>query len=107
MYRCWERTVGIVLAIFTIAIAACSDVVNEAAANPADGLDEGVFRCKAQPVLVRQCSYLACHGNAGTALRVYSPGKLRATPPTNADDANLPLTEAEQHANFQSAAGFS
>jgi hypothetical protein len=90
-----------------LAIAACSDVVNEAAPNPADSLDEGVFVCKVQPVLVRQCSYLACHGNPGTALRVYSPGKLRAIPPANADDANAKITAAEQHANYLSAAGFS
>jgi hypothetical protein len=55
---------------------------------------------------VRQCSYSACHGIADAALRVYSPGKLRATAPTDSDVASAPLTDAEHHANFESAAGF-
>ncbi|MEO8845507.1 MAG: hypothetical protein ABI591_25185 [Kofleriaceae bacterium] len=90
-----------------LALAACTTVVNEPAADPTTGLDVTVFRCKAEPVLVTQCSYLACHGNAESALRVYSIGKLRATPPVDSTAASLPLTDAEHHANFLSAAGFS
>jgi hypothetical protein len=65
-----------------------------------------VFRCSVEPVLVRQCSYTACHGVAGSPLRVYSPGKLRAVRPADIDAAVAPLTEAEHHANFLSASGF-
>ena len=54
----------------------------------------------------RQCSYAACHGQAGTALRVYAPGGLRAMPPATLDEQNNPLTAAEEHANFTSASGF-
>ena len=43
---------------------------------------------------------------AGAALRVYTPGKLRATKPATIDDAIAPLTDDEQHANFLSASGF-
>jgi hypothetical protein len=87
----------------------CSDVQNASAADPSKSLDETVFRCNVEPVLVRQCSYNACHGIAGvsgSALRVYSPGKLRASTPPDIDTAIAVLTDAEQHANFQSAAGF-
>ena len=90
-----------------VAAAACSGVQNEPATNPSSSLDESVFRCNVEPVLVRQCSYTGCHGIAGAAFRVYSPGKLRASPPANIDEATQPLTDAEQHANFESAAGFS
>lgn len=75
-------------------LCGCTDVSNEAVANPAAKLDEAVFRCNVQPILARQCSYNACHGNPGSALRVYSPGKLRATTPANIDEAIAPLTDA-------------
>jgi len=85
---------------------ACSVVQNEPVADPAAALSEPVFRCNVEPILVKQCSYSACHGIAGAALRVYSPGKLRATQPADIDAAIAPLTEAEHHSNFESAAGF-
>jgi len=89
-----------------LVLAACNSVTNGPATDPTTSVDETVFRCNVQPVLVRQCSYNACHGNAGSPFRVYSPGKLRASPPANIDDAIAVLTDAEQHANFTSAAGF-
>ena len=94
-------------AIAAIVIGGCTTVQNGPLTDPATGLDEAVFRCNVEPILARQCSYNGCHGNAGSALRVYSPGKLRAIPATTLDDAILPLTTAERHANFESAAGFS
>ncbi len=92
-------------------LAACA-VTNEPVPDPAAMLDETVFRCSVEPILARQCSYTACHGiatfagNAGSALRVYTPGKLRASMPATLDDAIMPLTDAEEHANFESASGF-
>lgn len=88
-----------------IALGACT-LANESVPSPAASLDENVFRCNVEPILVKQCSYLACHGLAHTALRVYSPSKLRAMPPRSLDESELPLTDAEHHANFESAAGF-
>jgi hypothetical protein len=88
-----------------IALGACT-LANEPVPAPGAALDENVFRCSVEPILVKQCSYLACHGISGAALRVYSPAKLRAIPPQSLDDAVLPLTDAEHHANFESAAGF-
>jgi len=87
-------------------LSACAGVENASAPDPATTLSEPVFRCKVEPILVRQCSYNACHGIAGTALRVYSPGKLRALPASDIDALIAPLTDDEHHANFTSAAGF-
>jgi hypothetical protein len=89
-----------------LALTACTTVANEPGPDPTTGLNETVFRCKVEPVLVTQCSYNACHGIAESALRVYSVGKLRATPPADSTAAAAPLTDAEQHANYLSAAGF-
>ena len=88
------------------ALVACSEVTNAPGVDPTSKLDENAFRCTVQPILVRQCSYIACHGQPGTALRVYSPGKLRAGSAQSLDDLIAPLTDAEQHGNFTSAAGF-
>jgi hypothetical protein len=91
-----------------LALGACTEVQQGPANDPSASLSETVFRCNVEPILVKQCSYNACHGipGQGAALRVYSPGKLRATQPPDIDTAIMPLTDAEQHANFQSAAGF-
>jgi hypothetical protein len=89
-----------------IVAAGCADVTNGPAPDPSKTLDETVFDCNVQPILIRQCSYLACHGQAGTALRVYSVGKLRSTMPQNIDDLEAPLGSDEIHANFLSATGF-
>jgi len=101
MYRGWR------LATCAAMLAGCTTVTNSSATDPSTRLDETSFACKVEPVLVRQCSYLACHGNAGSALRVYSPGKLRAQPPADSNIANEALSPDEHHANFVSAAAFS
>jgi hypothetical protein len=93
-------------ATLCLAMTACS-LANEQAADPAKSLDEAVFKCNVEPILAKQCSYNACHGIAGAAFRVYSPGKLRATQPADLTALTAALTDAEHHANFESAAGFS
>lgn len=97
MFRAWG---------LAIALCACTAVSNDPVASPASTLDEKVFHCSVEPILARQCSYNGCHGQAGSPLRVYTPGKLRATTPTTIDEAIAPLTDGEHHANFLSAAGF-
>jgi len=87
--------------------AACTVVENAPAPDAIANLSEPVFRCKVEPILARDCSYLACHGNAGTALRVYTPGKLRAASQPTMDNLNSGLTDAEHHGNYLSAAAFS
>ena len=99
------------LAVASCMLAACNTVDNPNVPSPAAKLDETVFKCNVEPVLARQCSYNACHGleranNVQSALRVYTPGKLRATPPANIDAMTAKLTADEEHANFVSAAGF-
>jgi hypothetical protein len=70
------------------------------------GLDESVFKCKIEPILIRDCSYVACHGEAGFPLRIYSIGKLRLDPSPDQMSRTKPITVAEEHANFLSASGF-
>ena len=88
-------------------LVGCTVVENAPAPDAIAQLSEPVFRCSVEPVLARDCSYVACHGNAETALRVYTPGKLRAQTPKNLDDATRPLTDAEHHGNYLSAVAFS
>lgn len=72
---------------------------------PAQVLDYNEFVCAVQPVLIRRCSYLGCHGNVDHALRIYSPGKLRlgAAETRLLRDARLTADEVER--NFQSTVG--
>jgi hypothetical protein len=85
-------------------VSGCTDVVSQPAAVPS--LDETKFHCHVEPLLIRDCSYLACHGNAGFPLRIYSVGKLRAGDASTLEARTAPLTDAERHANFLSAAAF-
>jgi hypothetical protein len=73
--------------------------------DPNAQLDYNYFVCNAQPVLIRRCSYLACHGNPQHALRVYSPGKLRLTDDGTRNGRDSGLTANEVDLNFQSASG--
>ncbi len=101
---------GTLAALLCCMFAACNTVDNPSVPSPATKLDETVFKCSVEPILAKQCSYNACHGlqrdNVQSALRVYTPGKLRATPPKNIDESTAKLTADEEHANFLSAAGF-
>ena len=74
-------------------------------APPDQVLDYNQFVCTVEPVLIRHCSYLACHGNADHALRIYSPGKLRLGNPTTRDARDAMLTAQEVERNFESASG--
>jgi hypothetical protein len=69
-------------------------------------LDYNDFVCSVMPVLIKRCSYLACHGNEIHALRIYSPGKLRLGDPTTRLARDALLTADEVERNFESAAGF-
>ena len=72
---------------------------------PDQFLDYNGFVCNVQPTLIRRCSYLACHGEASHALRVYSVGKLRESGATAKADRDAPLTADEIELNFSSASG--
>jgi hypothetical protein len=103
MYR--PRELAVSTCLLVLAATGCTTVTNEPA--PSVSLDETVFKTKVERILVAQCSYVACHGNPGSALRVYAPGLLRAAPAANLSDAQAPLTADEEHAKFLSAAAFS
>lgn len=72
---------------------------------PDQFLDYNEFVCSVQPVLIRRCSYLACHGNPDHALRIYSVGKLRLGDTSTRNLRDSPLTADEVELNFQSASG--
>src|SRR5512140_3811217 len=103
MYRTRELAVSAFL--LALSTTACTTVTNEPA-PPATALDEPLFKSSVEKILVTQCSFVACHGNAGAALRVYAPGILRAADPGSLVDSQAPLTAAEEHANYLSASGF-
>jgi hypothetical protein len=73
--------------------------------SPDAFLDYNQFVCAVEPVLIRRCSYLACHGDAGHALRLYSPGKLRQVDPGTRNGRDGSLTDSEVELNFQSVSG--
>jgi hypothetical protein len=98
------------LVVLAVALAGCPAPDNAhglvTTAAPAALLDYNEFVCEVQPVLIRHCSFLACHGQANHALRVYSPGKLRldASAVTRSTrDAKLSADEVMR--NFESATG--
>src|ERR1700733_14991828 len=68
---------------------------------PDQVLDYNEFVCHVQPVLIKRCSYLACHGSASHALRIYSPGKLRIGDPQTRAARSGALTSDEVEANFE------
>jgi hypothetical protein len=73
---------------------------------PDQFLDYNEFVCHVEPVLIRHCSYLACHGKETHGLRIYSLGKLRRPAPTTRQArSNDPLTADEVELNFESASG--
>jgi hypothetical protein len=95
---------------FTVALVGCPAPDNAhglvTTAPPAQFLDYNEFVCEAQPVLIRRCSFLGCHGNADHALRVYSPGKLRLDSSMVTREArDAKLSQAEVTRNFESATG--
>ena len=95
---------------FVVALAGCPAPDNAhglvTTGPPAQLLDYNEFVCEVQPVLIRHCSFLACHGNADHGLRVYSAGKLRLDDGATtraARDAKLSADEVTR--NFESAVG--
>ena len=77
------------------------------AADPTalSALDEKVFSCAVEPILLRECSYLGCHGREAMPFRLYGVGALRVIGRGDSADRAAPLTAAEHHANFLSAQG--
>jgi hypothetical protein len=64
-------------------------------------LDFAAFRCRVQPVLVKQCAAPACHGNGDRYFRLYARNRLRFG--VGDLERASPLTEAEVRANYDAA----
>jgi hypothetical protein len=89
-------------ALFALA-SGCATEGLDAPAEPT-ALDPSTFRCRVEPVLLARCAFFACHGSALRPFRVYAPERLRLDVP--AELRLLPLTEAEEQANYDMALGF-
>jgi hypothetical protein len=97
-----------VVVLVALGVAGCPalDPTHGLNATPPDKfLDYNAYVCTVMPVLIKRCSYVACHGNADHALRIYSPGKLRLAPPTTRQARDGLLTADEVELNFESASG--
>lgn len=68
-------------------------------------LDEAYFRCRVQPVLTKDCSMFACHGDGRRYFRVYARNRLRYQLSGEAQ-RNALMTLAERTANFDAARAF-
>jgi hypothetical protein len=95
--------------LFILALAGCPAPDNAhglvTTQPPASLLDYNEFVCEVQPVLIRRCSFLGCHGNPDHALRIYSPGKLRITDAMDRAARDAKLTATEIMRNFEAATG--
>lgn len=87
-------------------IPACTAVENAPDPGQIEALDEPYFRCAIEPILLRDCAYTGCHGQASAPLRLYSIGKLRLGPSDTLSERTAPLTDAERHLNFLGAQAF-
>ena len=69
------------------ALCACSETPELRSSNPRpDGVEfvEAVY-----PLLLRDCSFAACHGANERFLQIYGPGRNRLDPDTHQDDPML------------------
>jgi hypothetical protein len=92
----------------TLQLACTSDTTGGLAvtAHPDQFLDYNEFVCHVQPILIKRCSFLACHGDSHHAFRLYSLGKLRMVDtPTRAARSVQLLSADEVEANFESTSG--
>ena len=72
------------------------------AASPAEppAPDRAVFDAQVYPVLLRDCGFVACHGDASRYFRVFGPGRARLDPGTA---RYAPPSDAERGAAFDRA----
>ena len=82
-------------------VAGCRELDAEVAPSE---LDPHYFRCNVEPVLIKSCGQLACHGHTERFFRVFGRNRLRyGLPP---EKRNEPLLDGERSHNFASAAAF-
>ncbi len=97
--------------LITLVTSACAV---EDAPLPRPEVDRVAFECAVQPVLARECSMPACHGNPARRLRVLAPGRMRLAaeltkafaqqpPSDHAAGYHPALTSVEVDENFAQA----
>lgn len=98
-----RRALGHVLASMVVsgALVACQDLSGPAP-DPEPGLDEAFFRCRVQPILTKNCSMLACHGDGARVYTTFARSRLRL----GGDERgrNAFLSDAERAWNYRAAA---
>lgn len=60
--------------------------------------DRAAFEADIYPILLRDCGFVACHGDGGRAFRVVGPGRTRLDP---LDALDAPPTTAELDATYE------
>lgn len=96
------RALLLLFFFFTPALAGCQAGLDEE--RPLPALDEAFFRCRVQPVLTKNCSALACHGDGRRYLRLFGRNRLRFGG-TEAQ-RNAFTRDTERAANFNAARAF-
>jgi len=89
-----------------LALASCcwlGGCVENETGEPLPALDLAYFECGVQPLLDRDCSFPACHGDPGRPLFTYSTSKTRSLGDLL---RGAPLTDYELCSNFISARNF-
>jgi hypothetical protein len=82
---------------YSLAIGACqSDAWNGNAPMP----DAAMFQAEVYPVLMRDCSFNACHGAAARFFQVFGPGRTRLDPRL---DQGAPLEPLELQVSYERA----
>lgn len=74
------------------------------AAREPIALDEPFYRCKVQPILVKSCGALLCHGDATRFYRIFGRNRLRYGLPE--EKRGDPLMDEETAFNYQSALAY-
>lgn len=105
--------VACLCAVLTLTAGGCEV---EAPERQLPWLSVDFFRCEVQPVLVRECSAPACHGNQDRRMKVLAPGRMRLADQFAAAVQAMgetevaaghhpPLTQAETEFNLLQARG--
>ncbi len=96
------RRVASAVAASLVLLACRSDL--DAPATRAT-LDEPFFRCKVQPILTKNCSMHACHGDGTRFFRQYARNRLRQGIAGEAE-RNVKLSDRERRFNYEAARAF-
>jgi hypothetical protein len=92
-----------VLLLGGLLLLACRDDLDAPAVRAP--LDEPFFRCNVQPVLAKNCSTFACHGDDSRYFRVYARNRLRYGIAGEAE-RNAKLNDHERRFNYESARAY-